>query len=80
MQRLLAGHANGRQLKEMADDTYTSYSNVTNAMHEAKRRLGARNLAQAVMRAHGLGYVSHPTGPELHVFPTFPPTVDPSGS
>lgn len=72
MQRLLAAMANGRQLKEVAAESFISYSTATNTIHEAKKRLKARHIPQAVIRAHGLGYLSHPTGPDLTVFPTFP--------
>jgi DNA-binding NarL/FixJ family response regulator len=72
MQTLLSGYANGAQLKEMAADKYVSYSTATNTVYEAKRRLGAKNLAQAVVKAMGKGYLSVPTGAELQVFPTQP--------
>lgn len=72
MQRLLAGVANGKQLKEMALEQFVSYSTATNTVHEAKKRLRARHLAHAVMRAHGMGYLSHPTGSDMTVFPLLP--------
>jgi DNA-binding NarL/FixJ family response regulator len=72
MQALLVGYANGRQLKELASDRFISYSTATQTVSEAKRRLQARNLAQAVVRAQGLGFISGPTGPNLLVFPTTP--------
>lgn len=72
MQQLLAGYANGRQLKEMAADRYVSYSTATNTVYEAKKRLEASNLAQAVVKAIAKGYLSHPTGAEMFVFPTLP--------
>jgi len=72
MQNLLAGYANGQQLKEMAADKYVSYSTATNTVYEAKKRLGAKNLAQAVVKAMGQGYLSHPTGNDLQVFPILP--------
>lgn len=80
MRQLLAGYANGSELKEQARERYISYSTATNTVREAKRRLGARNLAQAIVRAQGLGYLSHPTGSELHVFPSLPPSFDLTGS
>ena len=73
MQTLLAGYANGSQLKEMAEDRYVSYSTATNTVYEAKKRLKATNLANAVVKAMGKGYLSHPTGPDLQVFPVLPP-------
>ncbi len=72
MGRLLAGVANGKQLKEMASEQFVSYSTATNTVHEAKKRLKARHLAHAVIRAHGMGYLSHPTGPDLTVVPLLP--------
>lgn len=72
MQRLLAGVANGKQLKEMAGEQFVSYSTATNTIHEAKKRLKARHLAHAVVKAHGLGYLSHPTGLDFLVIPTLP--------
>lgn len=72
MQRLLAGVANGKQLKTMASEQFVSYSTATNTVHEAKKRLKAKHLAHAVMVAHGLGYLSHPTGADMMVIPTLP--------
>jgi DNA-binding NarL/FixJ family response regulator len=69
MVNLLAGHANGKQVKEMAKDRYVSYSSATQTVAEAKKRLEARSLAHAIIRAQGLGFLSHPTGPDLFVFP-----------
>ncbi len=69
MKTLLAGYANGKQLKEMAEDRYVSYSTATNTVYEAKKRLEASNLAQAVVKAMGQGFLSQPTGPDLFVFP-----------
>lgn len=67
MQQLLVGHANGKQLKQMAQERYVSYSTATQAVGEAKKRLKAKNLAHAVIRAQGLGFISHPTGADLSV-------------
>lgn len=69
MLTLLAGYANGKQVKEMAKDRYVSYSSATQTVAEAKKRLHARSLAHAIVRAQGLGFLSHPTGPDLYVFP-----------
>lgn len=69
MVTLLMGHANGKQVKEMAKERYVSYSSATQTIAEAKRRLDARSLAHAVIRAQGVGYLSFPTGPNLFVFP-----------
>ena len=67
MVTLLVGHANGKQVKEMAKERYVSYSSATQTIAEAKRRLEARSLAHAVIRAQGVGYLSFPTGPDLLV-------------
>lgn len=67
MVHLLTGHANGKQLKEMAKERYVSYSTATNTVYEAKKRLQAKNLAQCVVKAQGLGYISLATGPDLRV-------------
>lgn len=69
MVTLLIGHANGKQVKEMAKERYVSYSSATQTIAEAKRRLEARSLAHAVVRAQGVGYLSFPTGPDLLVYP-----------
>jgi len=71
MVNLLMGHANGKQLKEMAKERYVSYSTATNTIYDAKKRLNAKNLAQCVIKAQGYGYLSHPTGPELTVIAFF---------
>jgi DNA-binding NarL/FixJ family response regulator len=68
MLNLLCGHANGKQLKKLAKERYVSYSTATNTIYEVKKRLNATNLAQCVIKAQGLGYLSHPTGPNLMIF------------
>lgn len=69
MVNLLAGHANGKQVKEMAKDRYVSYSSATQTVAEAKKRLQARSLAHAIVRAQAMGFLSQPTGPDMYVFP-----------
>lgn len=69
MVRILAEHASGHRLKELTTVVYLSYPRITGIAGEAKRALGTQTLAGAVLRAHQLGYLSHPTGPELRVFP-----------
>jgi len=69
MVNLLAGHANGKQVKEMAKERYVSYSSATQTVAEAKKRLQARSLAHAIVRAQGMGFLSQPTGPDMYVFP-----------
>lgn len=68
MVNLLAGHANGKQVKEMARDRYVSYSSATQTVAEAKKRLGARSLAHAIVKAQAFGFLSHPTGSEMFVY------------
>lgn len=65
MVSLLVGHGNGKQLKEMAKERYVSYSTATNTIYTAKQRLSARNLAQCIVKAQALGYISFPTGPDM---------------
>jgi len=69
MVNLLAGHANGKQIKELALDRFVSYSSATQTVSEAKKRLRARSLAHAIIRAQGFGFLSHPTGADFKVFP-----------
>lgn len=69
MKILLAGCANGKTLKELAEESYVSYSNATNTIDKAKDRLDAATLTQAVVKAMSRGYISHPTGADLSVFP-----------
>jgi DNA-binding NarL/FixJ family response regulator len=68
MVSFLAAHASGRTLTAVAMEMHYSYSNVRNTLDEAKSRLGCNTLAAAVMRAHALGYLTHPTGAEQRVF------------
>lgn len=68
MLNLLVGYGNGKQLKEMAQERYVSYSTATQAVGEAKKRLKAKNLAHAVVKAQGLGLISQPTGADSIVF------------
>jgi DNA-binding NarL/FixJ family response regulator len=71
MRELLAGVGNGEKLQHMADQRYISFSAVHNHLHEAKTRLGAKSLANAVVLAIGKGYLSLPTGAEMQVFPLY---------
>lgn len=68
MLNLLAGYANGKQLKEIAKERYISYSTATNSVHEAKKRTQSNNIANCIIKAQGVGYLSHPTGPDHLVF------------
>ena len=65
---ILALHASGYRLKEISKKVYLSYPRVTGIAGEAKRELGVKTLAGAVIRAHDLGLLSHPTGAESRVF------------
>jgi hypothetical protein len=53
----------------VAKEQSYSYNNVVNTVAEAKMRLGASTLAQAVLIAHERGYLSSPTGPDDQVMP-----------
>ena len=68
MLKILARHASGLTLKQVAAEIYVSYSAVTNAVYEARKRTGTETIAELVMKAHSLGYLSHPTGPDHQVF------------
>lgn len=62
MLRILALHASGLSLKDVAKKIYVSYSAVTNTMYDARKRTETKTIAELVMKAHSLGYLSHPTG------------------
>ena len=68
MVNLLVGHANGKQVKELAKERYVSYSSATQTVAEAKKRLDARSLAHAIVRAQAFGFISGPTGNNMNVF------------
>lgn len=70
--RILAAQASGKTQKQIAEEFYMTLGHVSNTTSEARKRLGAKTLAAAVMRAHRLGYLSSPTGPDLTVFPNEP--------
>lgn len=72
MLKILARHASGLSLKEVAREIYVSYSAVTNTMYEARKRTGTKTIAELVMKAHSLGYLSHPTGYDPRVVITDP--------
>jgi len=72
--KILARHASGLSLKEVASECFISYSAVTNYMYDIRFRLGVGSNAAAVMRAHDLGYLTHPTGADHQVFPSHPDT------
>lgn len=68
MLKILAMHASGHSLKDVARRIFVSYSAVTNTMYEARKRTETKTIAELVMKAHSLGYLSHPTGPDRQVF------------
>lgn len=75
MLSILARHASGLSLKDVAREIYVSYSAVTNTMYEARKRVGVDSNSALVIRAHSLGLLSHPTGPDQQVF-VLDPTDD----
>jgi DNA-binding NarL/FixJ family response regulator len=66
---ILARHASGRSIKRVALDLHYSPGYVNNVVQQIKSALHVRTLAACVMRAHALGYLSHPTGPDGTVVP-----------
>lgn len=76
MTKILALHASGLTLKEVAKKIFVSYSAVTNMMYDARQRMEAETTAELIMRAHDLGYLSHPTGAEHTVFPLNPMDIE----
>lgn len=60
MLEYLARHASGLTLRQIALESFMSYSHVASSINEAKRLLRARTLAAACMKAHGLGMLSEP--------------------
>lgn len=55
--KILASHANGYNLCEVAGNLCYSYVTIRKDVERAKRRLGAFNLAQAVVLAISAGEV-----------------------
>jgi len=45
-----------------------SRSNAYNTIQEIKNNLEGNNIATCVIRAHALGYLSHPTGIDQGVY------------
>jgi DNA-binding NarL/FixJ family response regulator len=69
MVKILARHASGLSLKEVAQEIYVSYSAVTNTLYDARDRTGCKTNTQLTMFAHKHGFLSGPTGPSDQVFP-----------
>lgn len=72
MVKILAHHASGLTLKEVARKIFVSYSAVTNTLYDARIRTGTKTNTQLTILAHDLGYLSKPTGPDAMVFVTQP--------
>lgn len=68
MLKILAHHASGLNFKEVAAKIFVSYSAVTNTMYEARQRTETKTIGELIMKAHAMGYLSHPTGPNSEVF------------
>ena len=60
MARVLARHASGISLKQIATEIYSSERSVWALSEAIKKRLEAKNLTQATLRAHQLGYITLP--------------------
>ncbi len=60
MSRVLALHASGASLTEIAEMEHISARQIDNTSLQIRRRLPARNLAQAVLMAHKFGYITLP--------------------
>lgn len=56
-QKILCAHANGYNLCEIAVDLSYSYVTIRKDVERAKKKLGAFNLAQAVVLAVAVGEV-----------------------
>lgn len=56
--RILARTASGVKLKEIAKEEYLSLSEINRVTRDLKDRLGARNLAQAVLLACQNGLIT----------------------
>ena len=60
MADILARHASGLNMRQVATEMFLSYSSVANTVQDIRKRLGANTLAACVIRAHQLGYLSDP--------------------
>jgi DNA-binding NarL/FixJ family response regulator len=66
--RVLAEYASGNRAREIALTLHCTEEAVFACLKESKRRLGARNTAQAVALAISMGDISTPTGVDARVF------------
>ena len=69
MLKIIALHASGHSLTEIAKKIYVSYSAVTNIMYDARARTKTATNAQLVMKAHSLDLISGLTNGEVFVLP-----------
>ena len=60
--RLLAYVASGKKAHEAADEIHISHDYAYQLLQGARQLLDAPTLPAAVMRAHAIGKLSHPTG------------------
>ncbi len=60
MARVLARYASGVGLKEIGEEIYYGHWKMDDLSLQIRERLGAKNLAQAALIAHKLGYISLP--------------------
>ncbi len=65
---LLAHLASGLTVWEAANEVHISPQWAYESIRYAKRKLGAPTIPACVMRAHRLGFLSHPTGYSEQVF------------
>lgn len=69
MVRLLCAVANGKRIKEYAEDEYISYRTATTTAAEARKRLGTGSMIRAVVLAQAYGYLTRPHGEDFVVLP-----------
>lgn len=67
MQNILALNASDMRNGQIAERLHISYSTVINTLAESRDRLGVVTIGAAIMRAHAMGYLSHPTGADAGV-------------
>ena len=60
MVEILARHASGLNMRQVAAEMFLSYSSVANTVQEIRKRLKANTLAACVIRAYNLGYLTLP--------------------
>lgn len=70
MRTMLAHHASGLTMQQVALEMGISYSNVANTMQWVKERLGVRTLAGCCVRAYALELIYVPEDAPFRVLPT----------